>query len=534
MNHQVQTIPIVIGVTGHRSIREEDVPALLAAVKEELTALRDRCPHSPLMMLNSLAEGGDHLCARAAAELGIPLMAALPMEYPEYVKDFTPQGKKRLDEYIAAAEQVFVAPPTEAVPEAPSRDFLFRQAGIYMAAHSHVLLALWDGGEGTPHACGTAEAVDFALRGSYQPAAGSALRLGTSETVIHIFTPRGKRTGEAAGTVHRLGDMEALEDMLKKTDEFNALAASSAPEKPPLLPEDRPEDPMLDRLERGYQTADTLSVGFAKIYRRTLGLLAAASTILTLAFLLYDEAEAIWMIFVCGAMLIGAWLCRRYASRSDCHRRYIEYRALAECCRVQAFLRYAGSTLQTADVFSWTQQEETAWIMNAMCALTVGPDPWKIRDIRECWVGAQEKYHRKAAAATLRKSVGSERVVSAALLLSVMLYVAALIFELAAGGELARPTLPVADPELYRTFLKIAMGSISAATLFISNYYGRLSLPRKLSDHGKMERFYAKIGEQLTLQGQTDGLLTLLAREELIENGNWCSYQRDNRPDISF
>ena len=32
MNQQVQTIPIVIGVTGHRSIREEDVPALLAAV----------------------------------------------------------------------------------------------------------------------------------------------------------------------------------------------------------------------------------------------------------------------------------------------------------------------------------------------------------------------------------------------------------------------------------------------------------------------------------------------------------------------
>ena len=24
------------------------------------------------------------------------------------------------------------------------------------------------------------------------------------------------------------------------------------------------------------------------------------------------------------------------------------------------------------------------------------------------------------------------------------------------------------------------------------------------------------------------------AREELIENGNWCSYQRDNRPDISL
>ena len=34
--------------------------------------------------------------------------------------------------------------------------------------------------------------------------------------------------------------------------------------------------------------------------------------------------------------------------------------------------------------------------------------------------------------------------------------------------------------------------------------------------------------------GLTEELLTLLAREELTENGNWCSYQRDNRPDISL
>ena len=35
-------------------------------------------------------------------------------------------------------------------------------------------------------------------------------------------------------------------------------------------------------------------------------------------------------------------------------------------------------------------------------------------------------------------------------------------------------------------------------------------------------------------EGQTDALLTALAREELIENGNWCSYQRDNAPEISL
>ena len=109
-----------------------------------------------------------------------------------------------------------------------------------------------------------------------------------------------------------------------------------------------------------------------------------------------------------------------------------------------------------------------------------------------------------------------------------------MLFEIFAGGRLFPPVLALGAPETYRTVLKIVLGTISAATLFIANYYGRLSLSRKLSDHCKMERFYARMGQQLTDMGQTDDLLEALAREELIENGNWCSYQRDNRPDISL
>ena len=99
---------------------------------------------------------------------------------------------------------------------------------------------------------------------------------------------------------------------------------------------------------------------------------------------------------------------------------------------------------------------------------------------------------------------------------------------------LTTPLLPAENAEGWRTLLKIALGSISAMTLFVANYYGRLSLPRVLSDHGKMERFFARMSERLLEEGQTDALLTTLAREELIENGNWSSYERDNAPEISL
>ena len=125
-------------------------------------------------------------------------------------------------------------------------------------------------------------------------------------------------------------------------------------------------------------------------------------------------------------------------------------------------------------------------------------------------------------------------MVRAALILSVALYCAAVVFELLCGGEICPAALPTADAEVWRTVLKIALGLLSAVTLLIAGYYGNLSLPRTRSDHRKMKRFYAEMGEVLARFGQTDAVLCQIAREELIENGNWCSYQRDNTPDISI
>ena len=415
-----------------------------------------------------------------------------------------------------------------------SRNYRFRQAGIYVATHCHVLLALWDGGPGSAAACGTAEAVDFALNGSYQPEKGAALSADGSGAVIHIFTPRGERTEETAGTVHMLGDSEKLEIILKETDEFNRQATGTKPGTKSRLPEEISGDELLERLETLSLTAGKLSTAYAKKYRLILALLAVASALLTFAFLLYDNVQIIWMILVCGLMLIAAWHFQRYAARSDCHRRYIEYRALAECLRVQTYLRYAGSRVEAKDLLSWTQREETAWITAALCALTIGEQSKEQKDIRICWVEEQRSYHREAGKRSQHRITVSERIVRVAFVLSIALYCAAVVFELLCGGLIFTPLFRISDVEIVRTLLKIALGTISAITLFTANFYGRQSLPRTHSDHEKMERFYGKISALLLQYGQTEELLTVLAREELTENGNWVSYQRDNKPDISI
>ena len=132
-------IPIVIGVTGHRDLREQDIKVLWELVSNKLKQLMVQYPNSELVMLNSIASGADTLCARIALELGIKLICPLPLPIQEYRKDFSEPDAAIFDTLLENASVVFLAPNTEPLPDCHIRDFHYRQAGIYIAAHSHVL-----------------------------------------------------------------------------------------------------------------------------------------------------------------------------------------------------------------------------------------------------------------------------------------------------------------------------------------------------------------------------------------------------------
>src|SRR5579863_4912526 len=82
--------PFVIGVTGHRDLRAEDVPHLERRVRHIFERLRERYPSTPFLVLSSLAEGADQLVARVALlpEFGARLVVPLPMPVELYAKDF--------------------------------------------------------------------------------------------------------------------------------------------------------------------------------------------------------------------------------------------------------------------------------------------------------------------------------------------------------------------------------------------------------------------------------------------------------------
>ncbi len=526
-------IPLLVGVTGHINLREADRDILYRAVTDELKKLQETCPHTPMRMLNSLAAGADLLFADVAEELGIPITAILPMETTEYEKDFGLPELERFRHHLARAGSAFIAPAAEA-ESGEGREFGYRQAGIYLAEHAHVLLALWDGETNDTNRAGTAATVNFALNGDWEPETGLPVNCAGHTAVIHILTPRGNMPAEGAGDTRRIADTGTWETLIARTEEFNTLSEEMPQAGEPLLPEDEEKDSVLRRLEALYATADGLSMRFARQYRKALASLALAGTILMFAFLLYDEGSMIPMILICGAALLFAYRCHRTAQKTDCHRKYIEYRELAETVRVQAYLRYAGSRLEVQRLMNWSQQQEAAWILSSICAVNGEEPPEKKRDILKCWVEEQREYHRKAGKKTTGQMAKNDRILGITVKINILLYIAAVIYELAFGGLAIRPLLHLSDPESGRILLKIILGTLSAGTLFMANYYGKMSLRRVTADHEKMEKFFEKAADQLIRRGQNEQILETLAREELAENGNWCSYQRDNAPELNF
>jgi hypothetical protein len=84
-------LPLVIGVTGHRDLKPEEIPEISAHVRNLLNDLQERYPNRKLRLLSPLAEGADRLVANIAVELGLEFSVVLPMPLGIYHTEFSGQ-----------------------------------------------------------------------------------------------------------------------------------------------------------------------------------------------------------------------------------------------------------------------------------------------------------------------------------------------------------------------------------------------------------------------------------------------------------
>ncbi len=157
-------VPLVVGVTGHRDLVPEEIPVLRQRVLEFFDELKSLFPTLRIMVMTPLAEGADRLVADVAKELGLPIVVLLPMEKRLYQADFHGDSLTEFHEMMELGETVelpLVGQNTEDdIRGGVARDLQYAQLGAYLAAHSHILLALWDGKLSTSRG-GTGHVVQF-------------------------------------------------------------------------------------------------------------------------------------------------------------------------------------------------------------------------------------------------------------------------------------------------------------------------------------------------------------------------------------
>ncbi|HEX5961415.1 MAG TPA: hypothetical protein VFY97_09255 [Rhodanobacteraceae bacterium] len=400
--------PLVIGVTSHRNLVATEVAGLHARVRDFFGGLQRDFPGLPLVVISPLAEGGDQLVAEEALAVGARLIAPLPLPRDLYLQDFADaEARARFDALRARAGVIELPLLSGSTRESvalrgPERDRQYTQAGVFTASHSHILLALWDG-RPSDRLGGTAQIVRFHMDG-IPPGAFDrrrtrrvSLDTGDESLLFHVAC---SRDHGADGSSPPLAPLQALEarwvtdrgasaavdgmpaefrGMFGRMQQFNADAdrhrddiAQAAPAAADEMAsaDCQPSAPAL------FGAADWLAIHCQRQLVQAMRAVYTLAVLMGIAFVYYSDtpsglpgqAETIYafvMLFAAGALL--AWL----AGRREWHRKYIDYRALAEGLRVQEYWRRAQVGAGDAgafahDSFMQKQDVELGWIRHVM------------------------------------------------------------------------------------------------------------------------------------------------------------------------
>ena len=215
----VPVYPYITAVTGHRSFAQpsqaEDIPGFTEqdiknAFKAQLEPMaklwKDSCNGTaPFIIMTGMADGADQIAAEAALELdpnlNIKIVAILPMEKEIYIK--TIENQERFNRLMQLTSFNFTLPLTPNNIGFESelgricdetefrRQEQYANLGHFLAAHSHVLFAFWDGIPSTRLKGGTADTVFYKLIGNIERQNQSDLLTFSSVgPVVHLLIPR--------------------------------------------------------------------------------------------------------------------------------------------------------------------------------------------------------------------------------------------------------------------------------------------------------------------------------------------------------
>lgn len=563
-------IPLVIAVTGHRDLVPDEVPGIRERVRNLLADLAKRYPERRLRVMSPLAEGADRLVAREAVALGVELIVPLPMPREAYIKDFqTEESVREFDHLCAAANEILELPVArrnklvDIADYGPARDLQYAQVGIFLCAHCHILLAIWDG-KLTGDLGGTGQVVRFhhddIMEGYTERSTASQQMLvdDESDLVYHIVCSRDRPDGKPHEDFEPLQTWWFTKDekqprrtsippqhevIFKRSGEFSRDARRHAlrisQECYPLYDENE-----TDYLPKGIATihylfciSDWLAIFYQKRVLFALRATHALAFLMGLMFILYtDWATANTYMFAFLGFFVLAYAVQRLATRSAWNRKYLDYRALAEGLRVQFYWAAAGVTSEneskfTHDNFLQTQDPELGWIRNIMrvagtrCDARPETSSKGLEFVLREWIGDAESgqlgYYRRKADERLQKSRNTDILARVGLLVSVLVVITIILF----GSSM---------PDSARDQLMVAMGSILLLVGIRHGYAFSTAESELIKQYEFMLRIFNNARRRLQIASTNRErrlILRALGGSALDEHAQWILMHRERSID---
>lgn len=399
-------VELLIGVTGHRDLLESEQGLIKEKVRDFFLSLQQSYPDLPLHVLTSLAEGADSLVADVANDAGLKVTNVLPMPEALYLEDFQGQAKENFLRLNAASESwVLSSSHLEGFSGAGIKDLssnevhrevYYERAGRFLAAHSHILLALWDG-KSNGAVGGTSHVVEFHQRDADVEEDPNQARtfvdIGDDESdlVYHIVCSR--RSSGAPTESLSPGDAlwftrddvaprevelpDRYHRVFKSLAEFNQdLTLVEGQSFYSLHPEPAHDaesaGKVCDDIQMIFGACDALATTFQKRTVNAIKTTLSCAILAGLSFIVYADLFD-FTIMIAGYFIFVALATASFyvAEKQNWQKRYLDYRALAEGLRVQYYWALAGVNMLNPNRYSHDsvfdgRELELGWIRHVM------------------------------------------------------------------------------------------------------------------------------------------------------------------------
>jgi hypothetical protein len=568
------TLPLVVGVTGHRDLVADEVPQIVGEVRDLFAKLQEAHPHTPIVLMSTLAEGADRLVARTALDCGAELHVVLPIQLDSYERDFaSPLSLEEFRELMGRSDGTTVITMADdgdaeaARVAGPARDRRYAAAGAFLITHSQIIIALWDG-DREEMLGGTSQIVRFALRGvppKYLSGPMQPLRTNETGAVYHICVGRQSAKvapgpARAARWLYPGADAndatavkrarEAFEQNLDSLERFNRDVSTAKIERQAEASAERltSSEPPVSTISDGavlrytsllFGQADVLALqcrnGTHAAMIAIFGAIGVAAILFSLYTNVLPKLPALYLAFV--GVVVVAFCIDIFVKRERLQDRFQDYRALAEGLRVQYYWRRAGIAESVYDHYLARQEGEMDWIRNAVRAAQLGrqgdPDvpmaggdaQMLLEMVLRRWVNDQEAYFSKAARSERTMVTRIKWAANTCLVITGVVAIA-LAVAIAEG-----------TPTYHETLVMVLTLALAGAGLF-AGYAQKRAHDEHARRYQRMCSLYRIAGERvLVLLRERDlwgarAVLVQLGREALAETCDWLLLHRERQIDV--